>query len=486
MGCASSKDGARSSPKKPTPEVPAAAKQKVEEAKATEAKLEDSLLAAWEAYLVQNQGGDQGLDLTNSSADAILETEAKNIMAMLPTLEALYLADATLRSRCDKVSITVLLAIKMAISKRLMQSLGGKAVHMSWVVAVYGEQNRILTKQQHDNGEDFVRRKVRQMKWLQDGISSFTWDLLFVDDGCPNNSGELIKKLIIEENLKELYGVDVIFLQDGIDQNLSILHGMKSTKDSRKGGAVHYGLWYAGEHCKPKNPDALHIVGYTDADLSSSLAQTGLLLAPIVKVEGTILTLATRYEDGGLECSDKKAELLEVAVDNPAGIAFRHFIRKNVLPPLAHIFDTQCGFKCMRGDKLAEILPKVTDKGASFDMELLVVTGLLFPGKQSLVRCPVVWVASAAESNFWQSAASEYETHYKMNKAIIALSQKQSALFSEQQLSHSQPYVEFFGGLTPEQFERMCEAIKAKLQKNFDRFEMTFDLVDLRTWAGDQ
>jgi hypothetical protein len=278
--------------------------------------------------------------------------------------------------------------------------------------------------------------------------------------------------------------ITVLFLQEACDKSppLPILHGMKSADDSRKGGAVHYGLWWAAQNEKPKD-DRVHIVGYTDSDLSSHLSQTGLLVVPIV--QGAVLTLATRYEDGGVECTHLKPEALEESVSDPGGIAFRHFIRKNIMPPLTNTFDTQCGFKCMDATKLDKILPAVDDKQASFDMELLVVTGLLFPGDKTLVKVPVVWVYSAAESNFWQNSSSVYDTHYKMTKSMLALSDKQTKLFSKEQLAHRAPYMKFFGGLTREQFERMCTGVKEKAGADWDRFKMDWKIETLAQLAGD-
>jgi len=310
-----------------------------------------------------------------------------------------------------------------------------------------------------------------------------TWSLVFCDDGCPKASGKLAQKIVEEEKYTN---ITVLFLQEAVDakpQN-PILHGMKSADDSRKGGAVHYGMWWAVQNEKPKDAKRKHIVGYTDSDLSSHLSQTGLLVVPIVN--GAVLTLATRYEDGGVECTHLKPEALEDSVSDPGGIAFRHFIRKNIMPPLNNTFDTQCGFKLMDAAKLDKILPAVDDKQASFDMEFLVVTGLLYPGEQTLVKVPVVWIYSAAESNFWQNSSSVYDTHYKMTKSMLALSQKQTKLFSKEQLAHREPYMKFFGELTREQFERMCTNVKEKVGSSaWDRFAMDWKLDVLAALAGD-
>lgn len=107
--------------------------------------------------------------------------------------------------------------------------------------AVYGETNRIKTKEEHPNGEDFLITKIAQLRWLFDGVpeSNGSWDILIVDDGCPDGSGEACARVAAERGGGA--PVEVLYLQDAIDQKLPVVKGIASTKDSRKGGAVHYG-----------------------------------------------------------------------------------------------------------------------------------------------------------------------------------------------------------------------------------------------------
>ena len=59
------------------------------------------------------------------------------------------------------------------------------------VFAVYGETNRLKTKVDHPNGEDFLVTKIAQLTWLFEGIpaSHGSWDIHIVDDGRPDGSG---------------------------------------------------------------------------------------------------------------------------------------------------------------------------------------------------------------------------------------------------------------------------------------------------------
>ena len=60
---------------------------------------------------------------------------------------------------------------------------------LSVVFAVYKEHHRILRPEEHDSGEDFLRRKVAQLNWLASSSPKFSWELVAVDDGCPEGSG---------------------------------------------------------------------------------------------------------------------------------------------------------------------------------------------------------------------------------------------------------------------------------------------------------
>ncbi len=74
---------------------------------------------------------------------------------------------------------------------------------------MYNEHNRIRTNIEHPSGEDFLRRKVLQLKWLFEGEIDKKWELVFVDDGCPEKSGEIAAEIIQQEKYNN---VRVLFL----------------------------------------------------------------------------------------------------------------------------------------------------------------------------------------------------------------------------------------------------------------------------------
>jgi hypothetical protein len=262
---------------------------------------------------------------------------------------------------------------------------------------MYKEHNRIRTGAEHPAGEDFLRRKVSQLKWLFEGEIDKTWELVFVDDGCPEKSGEIAERIIQQEGYNN---VRVLFLADAIAEKSPVAKGLTSTDDSQKGGAIQYGMWSA---IREQPDNARHIVIYTDSDLSTNIAQAGLLLLQLEN-QNTMCTIGTRYDTGGVYCTPAGAQGL-TNYDHTM-LVFRHFIRTKLLPQLGEVVDTQCGFKAFKAEVLKKVLELMTDKRFSFDMELLLLTALhCSRGGNAVGKAPIVWIESNEESNFYTAQA---------------------------------------------------------------------------------
>eukprot|EP00998_Keelungia_sp_KM082_P012634 NODE_899_length_1567_cov_88.669444_g888_i0.p1 GENE.NODE_899_length_1567_cov_88.669444_g888_i0~~NODE_899_length_1567_cov_88.669444_g888_i0.p1 ORF type:complete len:507 (+),score=147.13 NODE_899_length_1567_cov_88.669444_g888_i0:63-1523(+) len=416
-----------------------------------------------------------GLDLTDEPADDQIEKWADRFLHLYPTLAELKAVESSLIPRQDKQAIIFLLALKCAISKHLVDQLPS-AVHFTFVVAMYKENNRMQRREEHEAGENFIRRKVRQMQWLAKGKQDFSWDLLYVDDGCPNASGKAAAELIQKENIPNSR---VIYLEDGIKAGIDILHGLKETSDSQKGGAIQYGLHIAAQN---QPPGKAVVVGYTDSDLSADLKQSGLLISPIVNGDA-VCTLGSRYEGGGVYCSAHKPEgAFSLQSRSAANLTFRNFLRKKILPPLANVFDTQCGFKAFAAEKIPDILPQVKDKKASFDMELLVVAAQV--GGKALYVVPVVWVESLAESNFWQNTSSVYENYFKMNQRMMELHNNHKDLFTDAQMRESKEFMEFISAIDLRTFEKLMQAVTATVDGSTNLFEASWTVDQLKGFVA--
>ena len=202
--------------------------------------------------------------------------------------------------------------------------------------------------------------------------------MLIVDDGCPNHSGDLAKS-ILGKNFPQ---VRIEYLKDGIASGHRSTLPLADTDDSRKGGSILYGMALAAENYKNDN----HIIVFTDADLSTHLGQTGLLLETI-RAKGKKAAIASRRETNSV--------VIKKGIRNTRGKMFI-YLWKRLLPPLDYITDTQCGFKAFDSELVRQIVYDTQEKKFAFDIELLLKTELLYPG--SIGKVAIAWIDSDAES----------------------------------------------------------------------------------------
>ena len=215
-------------------------------------------------------------DLTNRAETLQVLEIASEILASGLSIEDLKAACYGISG--DTPGPTVLVsAVGSAESKMKIKEVG--PFHMTCIFAMYGEQNRIQTKNGHPNGQDFIRMKTKQLEWLFAGESGKTWEMLAVDDGCPNNSKALARAVIEKEGYQNK--VKVLDLEDAVTQDMDFFkqRGLtKGCKESRKGGAILYGLHTAGSQ-PDINTGKPKLVMYTDSDLSTDMSLCGLLAA---------------------------------------------------------------------------------------------------------------------------------------------------------------------------------------------------------------
>merc|ERR1719443_1583493 len=131
------------------------------------------------------------------------------------TESVLQLADQILASKIDietwkaltyggkkkaPASPVVVSAVGAAESKIQMRKCPPH--HLTCMWAMYGEKNRIKTKEEHENGQNFMVNKLKQLDWLFKGQKNKSYDVVAVDDGCPDNSGELAKEVVAKHELQ--------------------------------------------------------------------------------------------------------------------------------------------------------------------------------------------------------------------------------------------------------------------------------------------
>ncbi|MCP4458710.1 MAG: hypothetical protein GY816_11905, partial [Cytophagales bacterium] len=232
------------------------------------------------------------IDLTNSNQDNLFFEAATDLLDKYPDTFALQNLDRWITSNPEKYKNAMLLVSKQALSKMYVKQID-YPLHVSLVLAMYNEHNRIRPKSNDNpNGEDFVRRKMKQMEWLLKD-SPLNFNMILVDDGCPKQSGKKAQVIIEAEGYKN---AKVLYLEVGIRKQSAVIKGLKSTSDSRKGGSIQYGMWQALEDYS--EGDKPHVVVFTDADMAAPVGEIGLLLEK--QDDKTMVTIASRYDAGGI------------------------------------------------------------------------------------------------------------------------------------------------------------------------------------------
>jgi len=301
-------------------------------------------------------------------------------------------------------------AMAAARSRRRLGELAGP-VHLTVVWAMYGETGRMVPRAEHPHGEDFVRAKVGQLDWLTGGLPGVTWSIIACDDGCPDrpSSADLMTGIAAAEDYpaEGHRSVTVLRLAEVIAGGTPISPAfgrLTSTGQSRKGGSILAALAAAVATGPARaNGAGRHVACYTDADLSANLAQLGSLAAPVVAGDQVAAALGQRYgiEGAVLVRADGPVTEPHSTGDKPDKIIilFRHFVRATLIPSLAHVPDTQAGFKAFDAAALGPVLPQMTSFNETFDVELLIHLAHRY-GPPALAVEPIVFTEDFAATNF--------------------------------------------------------------------------------------
>jgi len=347
----------------------------------------------------------RGLDLRKTEHLEFARRTAEEFLADSPSLTELDRLEADLLARREGVPLGVHLAAKLARSRRMAEEIDLErqqdempGLGITVVFAMFREHERILRPEEHPHGEDFLVRKIEQLDWLLGDLPTFDWQLIAVDDGCPDESGQVARSILA--NRAPDAPARVLFLEDGIREGTPATVGLATADDSRKGGSIQHGMWTAAS--RDGSPD--HVIAFTDADLSTHLGQLGLLIDPIVR-GGADAAIGSRREANSV--------VVKGGARNERGKKFIA-LWKRMLPVLGDITDTQCGFKAWRADAALQILPDLIEHQFAFDVELLIKTELRRRG--SVQRVPIAWIDSEAAST-----TPEFDPYLGMLKSIAAM-----------------------------------------------------------------
>jgi hypothetical protein len=338
------------------------------------------------------------------------------------------------------------LAIKLAISKSIVNQIT-KPLRVSVTFAMYKENNRILPASEHPNGENFLMVKLHQLTWLFKDQPLIDWELLAVDDGCPEESGKIAQEILSKNNAGEK--VEVLFLADAIKNKLPIAKKLTSTNDSQKGGSIAYGMWHATQ--KQSNGD--HVIVYTDADLSTHLGQTGLLLQPL-RSDHYQVSIGSRREANSV--------VVKKGVRNTRGKLFI-YLWKRILPEINYLVDTQCGFKAFKRQTVSNIIDDLIESKFAIDIELLLKTELL--NLKSIAKVGIAWIDSEAEST-----TTDIQPYLTMLKSISLMYRTYTEPHNE-----SESFSDFIDLLNEEQWDKLVENVPDEIA---DREPMEYEFFN--------
>ncbi|NNF12728.1 MAG: hypothetical protein HKN72_05875 [Gemmatimonadetes bacterium] len=398
------------------------------------------------------------LDLTSPAQRESIEGMAVALAETADTLDGLREVAAAV-AHDGALPMSVRVATKLALGRAMLEDVD-EPVHVSVVIAVYKEHQRILTAKEHPVGEDFLREKLRQLRWLFRPTPRHDWDLTVVDDGCPEGSGRIARR-ILDEYARPDEEVEVLFLEDAIRDGLPIVASLGSTKESQKGGAIRLGLWHSTRASRVGH----HVAAFSDADLSTHLAQLGLLVRPLTEPDHHA-AIGSRRE--------ARSVVVKASKRDARGRLFI-YLWKRLIPQLRGIVDTQCGFKAFEADHLATWIEDVEESGFSFDVEMLVRLQLVSPG--SAKKVALAWIDSEAAST-----TAELEPYLPMLKRIVRLYRTVLP-----PTPSGERFATFIEGLDPDTFRSLAanvpQEIAARDPADFDDFAGVSP-EQLRTAAG--
>lgn len=376
-----------------------------------------------------------------------------------------------------------------ARSRTLLLVAARAPVHLSVAFAMYGETGRLSLRSQHPHGEDLVRAKVRQLDWLTEG-SEATWSIVAVDDGCPDtpSSAEMMRGIVAADGYPATghRSVEVLRLADVLADGPSVgpaFDALTSPDQSRKGGSILAGLAHAMEGTVVGR----HVVAYTDADLSANLTQLGALAARILDADAappTIAALGQRYgvPDAVLVMPTGPLREPESTGGKPGKliVLFRHAVRATLIPELAHVLDTQAGFKAFDSGALHAALPLMSSFDETFDVELLIHL-VDEHGAEAVAVEPIVFVEDFAATNF--PTGDPGEQHLAMVRQVVGLYERFVAP-RHPATGEGAALLEFVRELDLATYARLIDGLEAEDPGDTTLFERRWPTAHLRELAG--
>jgi hypothetical protein len=395
------------------------------------------------------------VDLTNDRHSEMILESTRSILNEGYSISEIEQIEAQLINQDAGSHIFILLCLKIAKSK-ILASRVKVPLSISVVFAVYKEHNRIKKNSEHPHGEDFLIKKIKQLEWLFEDQPYVDWELIVVDDGCPEGSGRIAQRIIDANELNDK--ARVLFLSEAIERNDPPVRSISSTNESQKGGSIVYGMWDAVQ----RETAGDQIVIYTDADLSTHLGQLMLLVDPLLN-QDKLVAIGSRREPDSV--------VIKKGARNDRGKLFI-YLWKRLIPNLGDIIDTQCGFKAFRAEIIPEIIEGLIEKKFAFDIELLLRAELLKKG--AITKVAVAWIDSEEAST-----TTDLQPYLPMLQSIVKMYRQ---YFPEEPLSDE--FAQYIASLSEEEFNWLLENIPRNITKREPDEFTTYDKVRVTDFSN--
>ena len=418
-------------------------------------------------------------------------TDSAENQAVLDCASALAGGEMTVEGVAVAHGAAVAAEAEAVCRSRARLMTAGGAMHLSVVWAMYGETGRMVTREEHPHGEDFVRVKARQLDWLTDG-TGVSWSVVAVDDGCPDtpSSAEVMRRIVASEGYaaEGHRGVTVLRLADLIDEGPSIgpaFDRLTGPEQSRKGGLDHrrsgvraacvrgeparggvHGCGSVGKPCPARHargPDSAASVAWSARSRSASDRSA----RPAVR----------RARGGAREAWWPVREPFSTAgKPDKIIVLFRHAVRAALIPELAHVPDTQAGFKAFDAAALGTVLAKVSSFDETFDVELLIHSAQQY-GAAALAIEPIVFTEDFAATNF--PSVDPGARHLAMIEQVVQLYDRLIAP-TRPAGGEAAALLELVRGLDLHSYGQLIDGLRAEDAANGPLFDRRWPAAHLR------
>ena len=191
-------------------------------------------------------------------------------------------------------------------------------------------------------------------------------------------------------------------------------------------------MWQANKDINSDN----HVIIFTDADTSTDLRQSGLLISEIIN-NGFITVAGSRREHDSF--------VIKPQSRNNRGKLFIYLWKQILKPHLSNITDTQCPFKAFDSKYIDQLVTNNLEFKFAFDIELLLKTELINNAK--LTKIGIAWKDSVEASTVGGN-----ETYLDMLKSVTNMYER----YVEKD-TWNENFVNFIRSITTSDFDKLIE-----------------------------